>query len=605
MAVINTALVFRKLSDDEWSKVLSESASVIAYEFFTNAPSNSSVQLCHIENELKKQVNARVLKELISFASVKIDGNLLMEKLKYQDAYLWYYHRFRIYHHVRQSYHLIETIKKYLDEQAQLSIYTDDRNVKNFFEDHSNVQIITSEIIESSPKTSKCSLLVFGLKFAIRGIRGRLRLGQIRKRKHLLLVNNNLLPQQKRSHLDYNPYYADVLTKGDPKDWGILQLNPLPKLEMGLSSWKKEVSIKNSPYPQINSECIIFFYGIANYKKLKEIGKFLKGLLNDKAQIEKQLTPIHKLFYFELLRLNSSSKLYLFQYVCFRAFFRRTKFNTVNTISEHSSNERCVLDAAKSNNIYTVGFQHGLIAQMNVSYIYGEYESMFNPLPSQTILWGENSRDILIQYSCYTTKNTHVLGQPRTDIIHKIVQSKNRIEIPGVKENVPIVVFSTQPQKDESLRKQAALDVIALAREFPEVQFIFKLHPAESKSYYQKLLDETSKVLIFNQEMDLYQLLALQSAHITCFSTVGAEAVYFGSPLITIDPLEEDIAHYAENGIAIRVKNTEELKTAFATLLGNGFKSSLDTQRFIEKNAYKIDGKVAERYLDYIDSLIK
>ena len=602
MTKINTSLVFRDLSTEEWSELLSNSANVVVYEDYTCAPANVKIRRCRLDSVLKKEVNAKVLKELISFASVEIDGTPLMEKLKFEGAYLWYYHRFRVYYSVREGYQIIEAVKKHLKTNDFLTVYSDDNIVQRFFMGNNSVDVISSSIIGTRSKISRLALLSFGIRFSFRGIQSRFRIGKVRKRKNLLIVNNDLSVQQKKSNLSYNPYYADLLSKGDSKDWAILRFNPFPKLDKGISNWKKEEPI-DSDYPQFNSECVLFFHGIKNFRQIKKINQFLNELSEGKSKIEEALSPIHKSFYSELIHLKSSSKLYLFQYICFRSFFEKMRFNTVSTISEHSSNERSILDAARMNKVHTIGIQHGLIAQMNVSYIYGESESKYSPIPDHTIIWGENSRQILTEYSCYTMNNTEVLGQLRTDVIYKMSGSRIVRKIPGGKDNAPVVVYTTQPQKDEAVRTQAALAVIELAREFPNVQIVFKLHPAESKSYYKKLLRETDEVLLFTQEMDLYHLLEIQSVHITCFSTVGAESIYFGTPLITIDPLDEDIAHYKENGVAIQVKNAEELIAAFDNLMQNSFESTLDTAAFIQQNSHKIDGKVADRYIQHINSL--
>jgi len=102
----------------------------------------------------------------------------------------------------------------------------------------------------------------------------------------------------------------------------------------------------------------------------------------------------------------------------------------------------------------------------------------------------------------------------------------------------------------------------------------------------------------------LYLLISLSDIMITCFSTVGAETVYFNKPLIILDHLKQDIQGYAREGIALQTSNSKELKNNIEKILTDEISINKTAyQNYIEKYAYKIDGKVADRIIEFLKNL--
>jgi len=137
-----------------------------------------------------------------------------------------------------------------------------------------------------------------------------------------------------------------------------------------------------------------------------------------------------------------------------------------------------------------------------------------------------------------------------------------------------------------------------------EIDLVVKLHPAEKNDfeYYHTIAKQTGcsnyQIVL---DVDLYLLLSKTKILITCFSTVGSEAIYFNKPVISLDHLNEDLLNYHKEGIAFKAINGEELKDCINNILNGNLKVDLNAhQRFIEKYAYKIDGKVADRIIEKI-----
>ena len=90
---------------------------------------------------------------------------------------------------------------------------------------------------------------------------------------------------------------------------------------------------------------------------------------------------------------------------------------------------------------------------------------------------------------------------------------------------------------------------------------------------------------------------------ITCFSTVGTETVYFHKPLVILDHLKQDIMGYAAEGVAFHATDSLSLTNILSGIFNGTLKIDWEKyDSFIQKYAYRIDGKVAERCIEAITS---
>ena len=237
--------------------------------------------------------------------------------------------------------------------------------------------------------------------------------------------------------------------------------------------------------------------------------------------------------------------------------------------------------------------------------MYSKKDIHRKPFPEYNILWGKYWKEILNENGNYPLDSLILAGQIRTDIIPKLIEnSQNDPDINPLEKK--IIMFASQFQRDESLREKAALDLFSAVKHFPEYLLIIKLHPSEKNEfeYYHKLAKiagcSNYKILYY---YDLYKLISLSRIVVTCFSTVGTEAVYFYKPLIIIDHLKQDIQNYKKAGVAFQATNEYEIKNFIELLDSNQI--SIDKTKydeFISQYAYKIDGNVSKRIIQIIKS---
>jgi len=256
----------------------------------------------------------------------------------------------------------------------------------------------------------------------------------------------------------------------------------------------------------------------------------------------------------------------------------------------------------------TFGIQHGIIHDLQPNYHFTNNDKMRNITAQCTFVWGSNWETKLYSQGNYPDNSILQTGIIRTDVI-PIIKQTNIQSIPVVKKDEWTAIFATQPINDENLRRQIAFEVFAAFKKIENCRLQIKLHPAEINgiSYYSQIANEVglSDIQIYSST-DLYLLISRADIVITSFSTVGLESVFFNKPLITIDPLEQDIQNYVKDKVAFQAKDSHQIKNyIFDLISGSIGVNQQDYKKYLEKQAYKIDGKASSRCLYAIKSYKK
>jgi len=335
---------------------------------------------------------------------------------------------------------------------------------------------------------------------------------------------------------------------------------------------------------------------------LHNINKGFKEIYSRSDSDEKLLIDIYRSF-------SSGTAYYLIKYLAFKKFFNRHNYKTITSVDENSPARRAILDAARINGIKVVAVQHGNIYDLHPSYLYTTADKTAKAMPDLTLVWGKVYKEFLAEKANYPEDGVMPIGQIRTDIIPKLLKAdiSAREVIKEVPEGKHIITFASQPQKDVQLRKQAALDVMLAIKKIPDTFLVVKLHPNELNDfgYYHAIAREAGITnYTISYHVDLYMLLAISSVVITCFSTVGSEAVYFNKALIILDYQKQDLLNYIREGVAFPAYNEADLQKTVSSLLNLELEINAEAyNKFIDQYAYKIDGKVVDRALDAIRNI--
>jgi hypothetical protein len=553
----------------------------------------------------KKAINYEIFNHVLNFGEIKIGDIAITDLLMFEKASIWHYHKFRTYFFIRNLIFEIRLIEKLSLEYQKITYYGESAFLKNYPFYFPELALHIPNVNKS--KINYRTIFNYILFFKLRVIAGLFQLMRFRKVQHIvidhaikqtLLNLNTLKPEPGNYNLEY------LFEKLD-QDFLILDDVDIPKFHKG-SDFKLKKWHFFPKGRRLFGEVILLkgLFSVTVRRQIKSFDAQLKGKFE---LIRSSLTnPIDLIIIDFIESLHASSKLFLFKYLAYKKFFSRHPYKSISTIDENSPRIKSILDAAKSNGIKTIGIQHGTIHELNPAFVYTKEDAYRKVIPDLMLIWGESWKKFLTKIGNYDPETLFITGQIRTDIIHRLQKHKSNIPT-SIPSNSSIILFASQPQHDAKIRERSALDVFSSVNDIPNVHLLLKLHPAEFNdfNYYHDLarLTGCTNYQIVLQE-DLYYLISIADIVITCFSTVGAEAVYFDKPLIILDHLKQDLQKYYTEGIAFQATNQSELSSYIGRILYNELRLNTSCyERYIQNNAYRVDGKVSERCINFIKSL--
>ncbi|MBC8488802.1 MAG: CDP-glycerol glycerophosphotransferase family protein [Bacteroidetes bacterium] len=566
-----------------------------------NNLSKGSIELTAEE---KRNINYDIFEQVLNFGEKKIEGTPVTELLMIEKASIWHYHKFRTYFYIRNLYYEIKLIKNLLNKFDKVIFYSVNESFKYYDFKSSGLEIKFSN--PGSKKINFVTIIKYSFFFFLRILIALFQQNQIKKRKHIVIDHaiKQIIINIKTFKEEYGNYFLAYLFEKLDDDFFILDDVEIPKLN--LPDFKLHTYFFRKSKNRLFGEFVIF-KGLLSRKVRVELKKYtLKLEMGYKSIAAANLNDTENLIFQHLTSLHKTSKLFIFKYFSYKRFFRKYKIKTITSIDENSARIKSILDAAKSQNIHTIGIQHGTIHELHPAYIYTPDDQNGKIVPDYTLIWGKHWKELLIQKGNYRQESLITTGQIRTDIIPKLLKADKKGYY-KLSKNTKLIVFASQPQRDPVLRKQAAFDVFKAASEIENIYLVVKLHPAEKDDfkYYNTIAKEAGcKNYSIILEFDLYLLISTCDILITCFSTVGAETVYFNKPLIILDHIRQDVQGYHKEGIAFQATNKEELKNIIENLLSGKSKINRSAyQNYIENYAFRIDGKVSERIIQFIKSI--
>ncbi|NVK66689.1 MAG: CDP-glycerol glycerophosphotransferase family protein [Flavobacteriales bacterium] len=595
-------IVLRSLTNKEIEEIKQNNTtrSVLFYDkvLFETYSKYFNAELIEINEELKEIINREVMEALLKVPDLILNSTNLKDLVS-KDFSIWHYQRFRAYFDVRNSLYLCRSIR--LVESDSIVIFAGDSTTAQYFESSKHVKIIPPQ--KPSKKKNYSIVLKFLILTIIYWFSSFVKSNKMKKKKFLFLTSSSQYSNNGSNA--QNRYFGKIISS-PREDSGILIFLPFPKIK-GKNTIKYTFS---EFYKSAKMDTLASPFTLKNYLRKSTrtaIKKKSTELKDVYRSIELLPLGIEK-YLLDRLRVNHhSSLIYYFQFLSFKHFFSSSRCEAISSIDENSPSIKSILDAAKSCGIKTIGIQHGSIHHLHPAYVYSKSDIQMNKLVDHMFVWGEQSANFLTEIGSFSSQQIHIIGQPRTDFISTDQVSSNSKLIDKYKNSSkPLIVFFSQPQRDENLRKRAAIDTFSLVLNRQTEHVLVKVHPNEETSYYEKIAQElgiTEGYSIYKNEIDLYDLLILADAVITCFSTVGAEAAFFKKPLITLDYLQQDIQNYVNNKIAIRATNSDELSACIQTLL---YESSItfNHDTFIREYAFKLDGKVATRFWQHLTHIV-
>ncbi|MEM9720054.1 MAG: hypothetical protein AAGA10_12425, partial [Bacteroidota bacterium] len=488
--------------------------------------------------EEKKRLNYEFLNHCLAFGGKIIQGQSLSETISFGKTNIWLYHKFRLYFELINFCYDYSALKALVRKHGELTFYTKNSLFTKISEIPSGVTVI----FQSEPKQPVNVLNVLRLLILL-SIRFFKHVGQIKKARaaKFLIFNRPVQETPMRVPPDLsvrneNPYYGFLFSHVN-SDTLVLEEFEFPKLRdsqpfrLLRRLWKPR---KECPHLYGDSMLIRKLLDKSIRKQVAEASKVLEQFYPLLTQEAKSV--YEQILAYKLESLHNSSRYYLFRYFAYQSFFSNSQLERMLSGDEGSPTIKSILDAGKACGIETLGLQHGAIHPLHITYRFSESDvAQAHPMPDKTLIWGSYWGKILQTHGQYTPDQLILVGQARTDIIPYLGQLSQE-KVLDVPQEKRLVVFASQPQRDPKLRRQAAEDVFRSVGSHPNIHLLVKLHPRETDLSYHASIAEAVGCTNYsqNREIDLYSLLAVCEVLITCFSTVGAEAVYFGKPLIIL-----------------------------------------------------------------------
>lgn len=594
-----TVIINRKISASEQEEIKQLQKDAYSIFFISDTYNEVFVKQLSLSAEQKKQVNYDILEEVISFGDVEIGDSTISDLFRIGKASLWHYQKFRIYFAVRNLMYFFKTLELNFDNYKNHIWYVSDeyKPLTALFQD-------VKFVFTQNRTRQKFNFKDMFLYFATLKWRLFVYLFSIRKtpenliyitEKYSNILEKKTLKSKKGHHvLEY------LMSETDDSFELITEvILPKPKGKSDYTFSFNQIKIRWNSNKKIFLEGVLLS-GIMKRSVRQSIKEAKVKIENSYSKIQlNDLSQIHKITFLLFRSLNKSTEFYLARYFSACNYFAKSDIKSIVATDENSPLTKSVLDAAKFNGIKVIGIQHGTMHDLHPAYIYTQSDAKNKIMPDLTLTWGKYWEDFLIRKGNYPANSVKSVGQLRTDIIPELLEKKA-----SVKSSLAKVVFASQPQRDPELRYRAAFDVFKAVSQIDNIKLIIRLHPREisDRDYYNEIAHEAAcSNYIFDQQSDLYELIASCDIVITCFSTVGTETVYFHKPLIVLDHLEQDIASYVAEKVAFSANNYESLKGIISSLLDGSIKPDKVMQdKFIEKYANVIDGKVAERCISEI-----
>jgi hypothetical protein len=252
-------------------------------------------------------------------------------------------------------------------------------------------------------------------------------------------------------------------------------------------------------------------------------------------------------------------------------------------------------------------------------------------------VWGEWYKKLLVEKSGIDPDRIIITGNPQFDIFPTINPKKSREEVysyfkisPTKKICLLAMAASIYGNKPELIREWPHAKVIRfLSNIFKSVkdagaELIVRPHPAEyawnSVGWYKEAATEAQLPIILNNPLDtkapdLAEILSSVNVTITQQSTVGLQSVLLGTPAISVatpgffEKQNFCMKPYFDNQAYYLVEAPlRKLQSNLVKVLKKVINLKLSRNRiepFINKFAYRLDGKASERVAKLINNMIR
>lgn len=371
------------------------------------------------------------------------------------------------------------------------------------------------------------------------------------------------------------------------------KMAPFPILVDPFSSSKYNLlKDKNSIYQYSDNEIIR-----KAKAKSKEMHQKIYGLSEEQKEKifslgEKNFWPYCKYVF----NFNFSREMLfqlMFHYYLFDKIIREEKIACGVLTSPGSSTEKCLIAAAKKNNIPALVIQHGMgVTDQPINNAGSAHYALFGAYHQKQLLHWDISKE-----------NIHITGP----VIHNDISKYNRKKN---KQKVKEILIATQTLIEVNLiPKEVYFEcfkkIISVLQSIPNAHITIKTHPREvHHQEYDALISENVSTNHLKGNKNLYTLLSQCDLLINFYGTSTVlEAAILDKPCITIDLPNLTQNFYQDYDPSYRIKYNDNIKEKVQELLENPALLQEKRKKLVKEWCYLVDGKAHQRVVDVIEKL--
>lgn len=608
-------LAFRALSSQELEKLKSSGASgaiiYAANQKVRKQLGEAGIDCSIVNDALLKSASSELTTRILKFGHVQPTSahELALEATAYRgEFYPWHLTRRLLYWACEQAfseYFILNKLKKEHAPSTEVLVFSG----SDLFKRISLNGVDYRESLQPVSKRKKGgkSKINYVLMILVRSMLGIFK--PVKRDKHIFLNNvvrfHELIGLDGRSRIKDDPIFSYLHNElGKSNQFFHLQvLKQFGASAFGTFSeaiWPRP-NIRN--YGYFESQVMLGFFNPWRLARLLDYRKKLVRYCRNTPTFKDEFDQY---IFSKVKQLTSQLMVSAARYDLSLSLFRRIKPITVGGDNELTFVKYPMICAARKLGIPTYGIQHGGISMQNIDYSFTEKDRAHHPYPDLTMVWGEDAIERLCTHSAYPPEKLKLVGQVRTDVI-PVLRAVDRSSLlknytPGQK----VVVFAGQSlPKMPEMRQRLARDIVRLYQDLQNVRLIIKPHPNELKdmSLYHELAAELDVEIDISTD-DLYVLISACDAVITFYSTVGAEAIYFGKALLLLDYDGMDGAGYIKQQVGYHCASYDELKWHIERLSANELPAELPAHKdYLKRKVYKIDGNSRFRVIKAIEEL--
>ncbi len=349
----------------------------------------------------------------------------------------------------------------------------------------------------------------------------------------------------------------------------------------------------------------------AMYDRWKNAGLFEKNIMYGRIDIAPLLSGRNKFLFEHYFGIAIS---YL---EALEVSLKRWNPKLMIIVYEEGPHGRAAVLVGQEKHVPTLALQHGTLAGAHVpAYFFTavRHENrMENPLacpiPTQTAVYGEKTKNMLTRVSAYPKDDVKVVGMPSQDSALRFLRKtgfSEPYEIVKVPQGNPIILVISQPFITREYKDYFVACVIEAAIKCRKVEWVVKLHPSESGTEWEQYLKQKkNEGLLSLVEGNLQPWLLVCTVLVAWYSTTILEAALFKKRVIAIKiPGCANADEYIADGIANGVSNVEELLAALKRVFEPDIDMVHHSENKLDQYISQQDRYASERVADLSETMM-